>query len=191
MLAQASGSLLPAVKFPQTLVAVGQMTLFGYEVVRSYCADGKSFVQSVVNPQDPHASLETRFYTLQQEAHPANAEEWDFLLSDEDGYVGYPFFDLGDYEAGGTRYPRLWSPGEGRIAPVIAEEVITAADGSTQILRHRLMLHGRRLGDGADASAPAEYLIADIIESEDGASFSVFLGLDVDGSALTVLSPVA
>ena len=118
-------------------------------------------------------------------ADAADESEWDFLLSDDDGYVGYPFFDIGDVDDGGVRYPRLWTPGQTRIAPVEVEEIVTFADGTTATVSHRLMQYGRSLGEGSGATS--EYLLADVVQTEDGASFDVLLGFDLGANDATII----
>lgn len=173
ILAQAAGARMEPVAEKQIVVAVGALTLFGTEVFRSYLSDGRSFIQTVVDPRASHGVGECRLYTSYMEDAPADADAWAFFLADEDGYIGYPMFDIKD----GTRFWRMWSPGETRIAPLMATESIVDAQGGTTPVRHRMMQYGRRLGD--TEAAVSEYLLVAAVEHPDGASFNAWLGIDV------------
>lgn len=184
VLLEAAGGVMPHFEHSQVVVSVGRLKMYGHDVYRSYLSDGRSFIQTVADPSDPSASLETRFYTTIMERAPASQEDWDFLLAEADGYVGYPVFEFPDAAGNQVRYARLWAPGDTRIAPEKAAEILTEADGSATSIQHQHMQYGRALGQGAGATA--EYLITSVVRTADGATFDLFLGMDLAKGDLRV-----
>jgi hypothetical protein len=122
---------------------------------------------------------ECRYFRPFDEVYPASADEWRFWLDPADGYIGYPCFD-----AKGTLYQRVWSPGETRVAPLSFDETVEQADGSRGKAEHNAMLYARAItGPGGQAW---EYLLVSAVQSADGnAWIDLMLGIDLLPAAVT------
>ena len=122
---------------------------------------------------------ECRYFRPFDEVYPASAAEWQFWLDDADGYTGYPSFD-----ARGTLYQRVWSPGSTRIQPLCFDETVEQADGSRGNAGHRAMLYARSVtGPGGQAW---EYLLVSAIQAGDGNAWvDLMLGIDLLPAAVS------
>lgn len=179
VLVAAAGGMMPEFEHNQFVTAVGRFQMFGFDVFRSYLSDGRSFIQTVADRADPARAVECRLYVTHHQAVPAAEAEWNFLLAEADGYIGYPMFQLDAPGGQQVQYPRLWSPGPSRIEPVVSHETLVHASGATSRVEHRSMQYARRLGGGSETDL-SEYLVAAAVISDEGATFDVFLGLDLD-----------
>lgn len=118
-------------------------------------------------------SEECRWFRPFDEVYPGSAEEWEFWIGDADGYIGYPVFD-----AKGTLYERVWSPGSARIAPLWFEEAVERADGGRSTAEHTSMLYARRVQ--APAGPVWEYLLVSAVRAGDGTAWvDLMLGVDL------------
>jgi hypothetical protein len=187
ILATGAGTLVPEIDGKNIISAVGQLKVAGTSLYRSYLSklDG-AFIQTVA--QLPSlASIETRVYTPYSELIPTDSKDpndfmsWAFWLDIDEGYIGAPVMQ-GKNEDGAYQYMRSFSPStSSRIQPIISTETIVDADGVTQNIQHRLMQYERIL----DATTK-EYLLVSAVESQTSASISMWLGLDLAISDLTV-----
>jgi hypothetical protein len=202
ILAQAAGSIFPDLEAHQTVVSVGVMQLLGSTWIRSYLSDGRSFIETVADRADPSKSAQTRLYTLHTERTPATPDDWAFLLGapaitqvdPETGgdtvtqeatpaLIGYRLFQIDDPDKGAVLFSRAWQPGDTDIGPVTAVETITDAAGVSFRATHMLMAYSRVIG------GVTEHLIAEAVETDDGAVFNASVGLDFDAAGLSVLAP--
>jgi len=122
---------------------------------------------------------ECRYFRPLDEVYPGSQAEWAFWLDDADGYIGYPSFD-----AKGTVYQRVWSPGDGRIAPLWFEETVERADGSRSTAGHTCMLYAREV---QSPGGPVwEYLLVSAIEAADGTAWvDLMIGIDLLPGSVT------
>lgn len=197
---QAMGGLYQSPATGQLLVtSVGRFDLFGRIVYRSYLSDGKSFIETVVNPSSETVSEERRLYTFFRELTPQTDDDVNQLrgkgvVCDGDGRVlsaaipaiiGYHAFVLDLPNGGEALYPRVWEQGTNDLPPEDLYENIVAEDGRSVSVHHYMMGYGRGLS--ADTDGPSEYLYADLFTSPEGdTSYDVFLGVDLDTAMLTV-----
>jgi hypothetical protein len=122
---------------------------------------------------------ECRYFRPFDEVHPASEDEWAFWLDQNDGYIGYPSFD-----AKGTLYQRVWSPGDTRIAPLWFEEQVDQADGSHTSVEHTAMLYARLVE--APGGPTWEYLLVSAVQAADGnAWIDLMLGFDLLPASVT------
>jgi hypothetical protein len=153
-----------------TVIAHGKMDVAGTPVHRFYL-DNAGKLAGMLQVVDKE---ECRLFRPLDEVYPASAEEWGFWLDDDDGYIGYPQFD-----AKGTLYQRIWSPGTGRIIPLTFTETLEQADGNRSFARHTAMLYGRPVE--CAGGGRWEYLLVSAIEAGDGTAWvDLMLGLDLD-----------
>lgn len=123
---------------------------------------------------------ECRYFRPFDEVYPASEAEWAFWLDDADGYIGYPSFD-----AKGTLYQRVWSPGATRIAPLRFQETMEkAGGGGAGTAEHSAMLYARQVA--CPGGNTWEYLLLSAIEAADGTAWvDLMLGIDLLPSAIT------
>jgi hypothetical protein len=187
ILASSAGSLVPEIAGKNIISAVGLLSVVGTGVYRSYLSNGEgAFIQTV--SQGPSlVSIETKLFTPYAEIFPTSSRDpndalsWNFWLAATDGYIGAPIMQ-GKNEDGAHQYMRLFSPADNnRIEPIVVTETIIDADGVTQVLQHRFMEYSRMLNETVK-----EYLFVSAIESTLSASISMWLGLDLASSDLTV-----
>jgi hypothetical protein len=204
VLAQGAGAVIGDLDAHQQVVSVGKLAVFGESYTRSYLSDGRSYIETVASKLNPAQSIQTRLYTLHTEKMPSNDDEWAFLLGKDaktlrdtntetdvvieeavPALIGWPLFQLEDDKKGSIVFPRAWEPGEAPLDPVEVEETITDAAGNSFVARHMMMVYGRALDDGRTG----EFLIAEAIETDEGAVFNASVGLDVDPAGLSILPP--
>ena len=161
-----------------TITAVGRYSLFGIDFVRAYLSQNDGAYLHFATRGD--ALVETRLYRPYSELIPATADEWAFWLADEDGYIGYPIMQSKD-EDGPKQYQRSWSASDARIDPVAVAEVIVDLAGGSTVIRHQMMHYSRALNDGL-----AEHLLVSAVETDDGMSINMWLGIDITHPDLTV-----
>jgi hypothetical protein len=187
ILATGAGTLVPEIDGKNIISAVGQLRVADTTLYRSYLSklDG-AFIQTVA--QLPSlASIETRIYTPYSELFPSDSKDpndfmsWAFWLDSDEGYIGAPIMQ-GKNEDGAHQYMRSFAPASsGRIQPISTSETIVDADGVTQNIQHRLMQYERVLD-----TTTKEYLLVSVVESSASASISMWLGLNLAASDLTV-----
>jgi hypothetical protein len=125
------------------------------------------------------ANEECRYFRPFDEVYPATEQEWAFWLDDADGYIGYPVFD-----AKGTLYQRVLSPGDTRVAPLWFEETVEQADGTRTRVEHTAMLYARPVQ--APGGQTWEYLLVSAVQAADGSAWvDLMLGIDLLPSAVT------
>jgi hypothetical protein len=117
-------------------------------------------------------------------------EEGYWVPTDDstEGYIGQAIA-TGKDDDGGFPYHRIWSPGTKHVDPIIFVERVTDAFGESLSTQHRAMLYGRKLSEAADAATagqPWEYLLVSAVESGEGASVNMWLGLDLSPNDLKV-----
>ena len=109
---------------------------------------------------------------------PCHSQEWAFWLDPREGMIGWPTFQTKD----GKLYGRVWTPGQGRIAPRPIEETRQYVD-RTERRQVQEMLYGAATG-GAAAAPQTEYILVSAIDAEGQAWVEVDAGIDINPAAL-------
>lgn len=206
VLAQGDGAVFPDVDSNQMVISVGSFAMFGQRVFRSYLSDGRSYIQTVADAHDPAKSVETRLYTLHTETLPSNPSDIAFLLGSAGrsewsaatgtnivveeptpALIGWPLFQIDDAAKGPVLFPRLWGTGDAPASPSQANETLVNSDGNTFQVAHWMMQYGRVLGVNSTTS---EFLIAEFIETAEGAAFNASVGVALDDTMLSVMASV-
>ncbi len=158
--------------------AVGTLTGGGVTLHRLYLPGGNGFYQLHLGAGG--APDECRWFSVLDEVHPTDNEEWGFWLDPADGMIGYPRFQTKD----GKLYGRLWSPGASRIAPVTFGETLTDHRGS-RTRRLTAMLYAAPTG-AADPAPRTEYVLVAAVEDGGEAWVEVRAGIDVNPASLSL-----
>ncbi|TWA86163.1 uncharacterized protein DUF2491 [Azospirillum brasilense] len=158
--------------------AVGTLTGGGVTLHRLYLPGGRGFYQLHLGAGG--APDECRWFSVLDEVHPTDNDEWGFWLDPGDGMIGYPQFQTKD----GKLYGRLWSPGASRIAPITFDETLTDHRGS-RTRRLTAMLYAAPTG-AADPAPRTEYVLAAAVEDGGEAWVEVRAGIDVNPASLSL-----
>lgn len=134
---------------------------------------------------------ECKLFMAHDEIYP---QDWDFWLSERDGYIGLSVFQLKD----GTLYWRVWENDDAQVVvqqdaqgepvthipPVQFIETMyyDAYGDRNETLKHDAMLYGRHVNQDVD-----EYLLISAVNERDGASVQIWLGLELSPTALKVI----
>jgi len=179
-------------KSSEIILSYGRFVIGSSTVHRCYFSSGDIpyMLQIVVDGQQG-ALEECKLFMAHDEIYP---QDWDFWLSEKDGYIGLSVFQIKD----GTLYWRVWenddaqvvvqqdSQGEPitHIPPVqFIETMYYDAYGErTETLKHDAMLYGRHVNQEVD-----EYLLISAVNERDGASVQIWLGLELSPSALKII----
>ncbi|UKJ76201.1 DUF2491 family protein (plasmid) [Azospirillum brasilense] len=158
--------------------AVGTLTGGGVTLHRLYLPGGSGFYQLHLGAGG--APDECRWFSVLDEVHPTDNDEWGFWLDPADGMIGYPQFQTKD----GKLYGRLWSPGASRIAPITFDERLTDHRGS-RTRRLTAMLYAAPTG-AADPAPRTEYVLVAAVEDGGEAWVEVRAGIDVNPASLSL-----
>jgi hypothetical protein len=161
-----------------TIIAVGRYALFGINFVRAYLSQNDGAYLHFATKGD--AIVETRLYRPYSEQIPTTVDEWSFWLAEEDGYIGYPIMQSKD-EDGPKQYQRSWSASDAHIDPALVTELIVDLPGATTAVHHQMMHYSRALNDTL-----AEHLLVSAVQTGDGMSVNMWLGIDITPQDLTV-----
>ena len=147
-------------------------------LVRLRTPDGRGYFQLHLDAAGQPD--ECRWFGLIDEVTPADADEWAVWIDPKEGLIGWPQFETKD----GKLYDRVWSPGEGRVAPRELTEVIEGLQGIRT--QHGIaMLYAAP--SGAAAPAPAvEYLLVTAIDAGGQAWVEIRAGLDINPATLSL-----
>lgn len=158
--------------------AVGTLTGGGVTLHRLYLPGGNGFYQLHLGAGG--VPDECRWFSVLDEVHPTDNDEWGFWLDPADGMIGYPQFQTKD----GKLYGRQWSPGASRIAPVTFDETLTDHRGS-RTRRVTAMLYAAPTG-AADPAPRTEYVLVAAVEDGGEAWVEVRAGIDVNPASLSL-----
>ncbi|WP_448205935.1 DUF2491 family protein [Azospirillum sp. sgz302134] len=158
--------------------AVGKLQDGDVVLHRLYLQGGKGFFQIHLGADG--TPDECRWFSQLDEVHPADAEEWDFWLSETEGMIGYPQFQTKD----GKLYDRRWTPGTGQVRPITFNETLTDHRGS-RTRRLTAMLYSASTG-AADPAPETEYVLVAAIEDMGQAWVDVRAGIDVNPASLSL-----
>lgn len=164
----------------QGISLVGKFNLAGHTVFRSYLTgnEGAYIESSTINDKTTF-----QLYTPYDEIVPSTKDDWDFWLSDVDGYIGAPVFQSKD-EDGPKQYQRVWQPGPTRVSPQKLFEQVMDSTGTRSVIEHRAMQYARKLGD--QPNAPIEYMVVSAVTSHGESSVNLWLGVDLQPSDIQV-----
>jgi hypothetical protein len=134
---------------------------------------------------------ECKLFMPYDEVYP---EDWDFWLSDKDGYIGLDIFQTKDQ----TQYFRVWENDDAkrvveqdqkgnqitRIPPVqLTEKLYLDPYGEqTEMVKYDSMLYGRHVNDKVD-----EYLLLSAVNEKDGASVQIMVGIELQHKSIKVI----
>ncbi len=158
--------------------AVGTLKGGGVTLHRLYLQGGRGFFQLHLGADG--TPDECRWFSMLDEIHPADADEWGFWLADADGMIGFPQFQTKD----GKLYDRQWAPSDARIQPVVFEETITDHKGSRS-RRLSAMLYAAPTG-AADPAPATEYVLVAALEDMQQAWVDVRAGIDINPATLSL-----
>lgn len=182
ILANSQGAMFGDFPTNNTVVAVGQFTIFD-GAVRYYhiylSGQEGSFLSIAMRGT---AIIETRLYRLYTEANPESSDDWAFWL-DDDGFIGKPTATSLDVD-GAIPFNRAWGSGSTRIAPYTPIEMIVDSTGDFTRLHHMMMQYSRPLKDEKIAEHLLVSAIAENSTIPSGVTF--WLGIDVDPSEIKV-----
>ena len=156
-----------------SLLQAGQVSL-----TRLHLGESGAFLQLAVSASG--TVEECRFFTLLDRESPPDEATWDVWLNEDQGLVGWPQFQTLD----GQLYDRVWSPGTGRIEPILFDASITTVTEKLS-MSTRAMLYARPTGL-ADPAPQTEYLMAGVVEDRDQAWVDLHAGIDLNPAALTL-----
>lgn len=157
--------------------------------------DGQVCILQVIVGKEGNVE-ECKLFAPFDEVFPANSEDWDYWLSEQDGYIGFSVFVTKD---DGPRYSRVWENtgpemvvGEEagqkitRIPPVEFREIIYLDENgrSVEQVDYTAMLYGRWI---KEEDGIAEYLLVCAVEDREGAAVRMLVGLEIQPSALKIL----
>lgn len=181
---EARGGALPEFDDSRTIRACGRMSHSGMRLFRSHLSEGKGFIETVPDLSSPKLASQVRLFLEAGEIQPMDAAGWEFFLGEADGLVGGPTFQIDGAEGKPAHlFHRVWGGGgPERVRPVEAQEDVMDTEGGVQNVRHRMMLYGREL-DGRP-----EYLLADVVTTDGGASVRIYVGQDLAPSEITVFA---
>ena len=179
------GGVMPAFAASQSVVSVGRMTHSGQEWVRSYLSGGRAFIETVPDPRDRTKATQVRLWVEEREIMPATAQDWQALIDPDTGILGYNAFQL---DASSTLpnavvYGRAWSPAGPEMVPLVdAVENVSDDRGTSGSVQHSLMLYSRKLSDGSP-----EYVLADVMRTNETSFLDIFVGMDITPFQITVM----
>jgi Protein of unknown function (DUF2491) len=159
---------------------VGLLRAGGVLLHRLYLPGGKAFFQLHLGADGQPD--ECRYFSRLDEVTPANSQEWGLWLDPAEGMIGWPSFQTKD----GKVYGRVWSPGEGRVAPRKIEETLQFVDHAEQ-RQLQMMLYGGPTG-GTPPAPETEYILVSAIESTGQAWIEIDAGIDINPAGLSLPS---
>ncbi len=159
-----------------TVIGHGVLTVGGVTAHRYYLAGPGGALAGMLQIAPDQ---ECRYFRPFDEVYPGSEAEWAFWLDNADGYIGYPSFD-----AKGTIYQRVWSPGPTRIAPLWFEETVDRVDGGRGKVEHTAMLYARQVA--CPGGNTWEYLLLSAVQAADGTAWiDLMLGIDLLPTAVS------
>jgi hypothetical protein len=182
------------IKYPGSgsiVVSYGTFPMGKSMVHRFYLGSTEHVYMLQVVTDQKKAVEECKLFMSYDELYP---EDWDFWLSERDGYIGLDLFQTKD----GARYDRVWQNPDARviveqdehgnqlarIPPVeILETVYADPYGEqTETVKYDSMLYGRHLNDSVD-----EYLLVSAVSEKDGASVQIMTGIPLEPTTIKVI----
>ncbi len=176
----------------EVILSYGRFPIGSSTVHRCYFSSGDTpyMLQVVTNDRD-NALEECKLFMAYDEIYP---QDWNFWLSETDGYIGLSVFQLKD----GTLYWRVWENNDAQvivqqdaqgdpvthIPPVQFIETIyyDAYGDRSETLKHDAMLYGRHVNQDVD-----EYLLISAVNEREGASVQIWVGLELSPTALKII----
>jgi hypothetical protein len=178
-----AGDLTKAVKPEGDMVvkAAGQFNLAGLLQHRFYVQDmaNQELMLQVGMKGGMVDSID--FFHLLDEQIPSSKEEWHIWLNEKDGFIGSLNFQHPD----GIVYTRWWkSKGGEHVRPQLATETVIDDPYDEDLVRfnHQMMMYARDL-----TTDLREYCLLETVEEGNESAVSIYVGLRVEESILTVL----
>jgi hypothetical protein len=164
----------------------------GSSMVHRFYLNAADLVYMLQIVADKNRSIEEcKLFMPYDEIYP---QDWDFWLSDKNGYIGYEIFQTKD----GVRYDRVWDNEDNkvvveqddqgnqitRIPPLEYMETVYLSPygDETETVKYDSMLYGRHVNDNVD-----EYLLLSAVNEKEGASIQLLVGIDLQPSSIKVL----
>ncbi len=175
----------------EVILSYGRFPIGSVTVHRSYFAsEGTPYMLQVA--ADSRGGIEEcKLFMAYDEIYP---HDWDFWLSEKDGYIGLSVFQLKDQ----TQYFRVWQNDESQavleqdsdgnsithIPPVQFLETLyyDPYGERTETVKYDAMLYGRQVNQDVD-----EYLLVSAVNEKDGASVQVMVGLELSPASLKII----
>jgi len=177
---------------------VGKYHLWDYDVYHCYVDDNGSFIRitTKANNMEP---IEAQYFIVDGVIEPKTIEDWELWLGswqkDSDGefvrdskgiaikkdwgLIGFPQFQVnGDNP---IVYDRQWLQSTDPVEAVKFTEVISTSDGDKTSIKHEAMEYARTMLNSK------EYLLVSVVEDNDTASVTVFIGVELDHKLIKVL----
>jgi len=176
----------------EVILSYGRFLMGASTVHRCYFSSADTpYMLQIVTGGSSGALEECKLFMAHDEIYP---QDWDFWLSEREGYIGLSIFQIQD----GTLYWRVWE-NEGaqaivqqdsqdesvtHIPPVqfIETMYFDAYGDRSETLKHDAMLYGRHVNENVD-----EYLLISAVNEKDGASVQIWLGLELSPTALKII----
>jgi len=170
-----------------TVEAFGRINFAGSTLYRFYLksmpGDQESMLQIAVNKDG--GIEECRLFRSFDQVYPRQAEEWDFWLNENEGYIGWPTFETKDDQ---TQYPRVWAADDPNHVPgfKFSETIFMDRYGQqVETVNHTTMLYGRWINE---AHQIVEYMsVGAEIHGSDQALINLLLGIDLMPQVLKVI----
>lgn len=164
------------------VTAVGRLD--GLPLTRLYFGADR-FLQ--VHLSDAGSVDECRLFNLHDTVVPDGTDGWLFWIppgeppeggGPNEWSIGYPVFDTKD----GTRWERVWSPGENLVEPFEAVERIESASGTSR-RTVQTMLYARATGV-PEPGPGREYLLLTAATDGDAVGVTIHVGIDISTAGL-------
>lgn len=175
----------------EVIVSYGRFPIGGVIVHRFYFSSNEIPYMLQVAADPGGVIEECKVFMAYDEIYP---QDWDFWLSEKDGYIGLNLFQLKDQ----TQYVRVWENDEREavldqnrdggaithIPPVQFLETLyyDPYGERTETLKHDAMLYGRHVDQDVD-----EYLLVAAVNENDGASVQIMVGLELSPASLKII----
>ncbi|MGC8906975.1 MAG: DUF2491 family protein [Desulfomonilaceae bacterium] len=176
----------------EIILSYGRFLIGSSTVHRCYFSSADTpYMLQIVSDDRSGALEECKLFMAHDEIYP---QDWDFWLSERDGYIGLSIFQLKD----GTLYWRVWENDDAQmivqqdaqgepithIPPVQFIETMyyDVYGDRSETLKHDAMLYGRHVNQDVD-----EYLLISAVNEKEGASVQIWLGLELSPAALKII----
>jgi len=175
----------------EVIVSYGRFLIGDVVVHRFYFSSNETPYMLQVAADPGGIIEECKLFMAWDEIYP---QDWDFWLSEKDGYIGLSIFQLKDQ----TQYFRVWENNEREealdqhgdggtithIPPVQFLETLyyDPYGERTETVTYDAMLYGRHLDQEVD-----EYLLVAAMNEKDGASVQVMVGMELSPASLKII----
>lgn len=141
----------------------------------------------IIANSDGHLS-EGKLFDVYDEVTPSSDDDWGFWLNDDTGAIGRMSFSINDDRKGDIEYGRdeAWAESDSeRIYPFQFNGNIRthSKDDEPTEASHQMMMYGRWADESEEI---AEYCLLSLDETKELSAISVYVGIDMANSGITV-----